>query len=149
MSQISFFHEDCKRLSIKRDEIQQRIQFLLSKEGRSCGDLSIVFCSDDYILNINKEYLSHTYYTDIITFDYSENQIVSGDLFISIDRVKENALKYQVSFKEELTRVILHGVLHLAGYKDGTKCEKEEMRLKEDFYLKNTVYSGDGSYTKI
>ncbi len=149
MSQISFFHEDSKRLRIKRDEIKQRIRFLLSKEGRSCGDLSIVFCSDNYILKINREYLTHNFYTDIITFDYSEDQIISGDLFISIDRVKENALKYKVSFQEELTRVILHGVLHLSGYNDGTKSEREEMRIKEDFYLKNRAYIGDGNYTKI
>ena len=96
------------------------------------GDLNFIFCSDNYLLNINRQYLKHDYYTDIITFDYSQNGVISGDLFISIDTVKKNSSLYNVTFEEELNRVIIHGVLHLLGYKDKSKIDKSIMKDAED-----------------
>lgn len=112
---------------------------LLAMENKTCGDVTLIFCSDDYLLEINKKYLNHDYYTDVITFDYSDNQRVSGDLFISIDRVLDNAKSLQVVAKEELIRVVYHGVLHLVGYKDKTEEEKKVMTSKENEYLLNFV----------
>ena len=99
------------------------------------GELGITFGSDDYVLKLNQEYLDHDYYTDIITFDYVEQGIVSGDIVISIDRVRENAKEFGVSFTEELNRVIIHGVLHLLGYRDTSDEEKTKMREKENYHL--------------
>lgn len=108
---------------------------IIKIEKHKTGDISYIFCSDKYLLKINKSYLNHDFYTDIITFDYSENKSVSGDIFISIDRVKENAKHFGVSFQNELLRVIAHGVLHLCGHKDKTKAQEKQMRAKEDYYL--------------
>lgn len=105
-------------------------------EGKESGEISVVFCSDEYLLKINQDYLKHDYYTDIISFDYSEENFVSGDLFISVDRVEENAVEFGVSFSEELKRVCVHGVLHLCGYKDKSDEEVNQMREKENQYLK-------------
>ncbi|MFA5848633.1 MAG: rRNA maturation RNase YbeY [Bacteroidales bacterium] len=99
------------------------------------GDISVVFCSDEYLLEINKKFLSHDYFTDVITFDYSSGKTISGDIFISIDTVKSNSDFYKQDFSIELYRVIIHGVLHLIGYKDKTKTQKLIMREREDFYL--------------
>jgi rRNA maturation RNase YbeY len=107
----------------------------LRKEKKISGEMNFIFCSDKYLLKINQEYLQHDYYTDIITFDYTQKNLVSGDIYISIDRVKENANTYKVSFQNELLRVIVHGVLHLCGYKDKTKAHARLMREKEDYYL--------------
>ena len=104
-------------------------------ENKEIGDISYVFCSDDYLLDINQRFLEHDFYTDIITFDYSEANVLSGDLMISIDRVKDNSEKLNTPFSEELKRVMIHGILHLCGYKDKTKEEELLMRSKEDFYL--------------
>lgn len=110
-------------------------------EGFEMGDVNVIFCSDDYLLNMNKQFLEHDYYTDVITFDYSEDSIISGDLFISIDRVTENAVLYQQIFQVELNRILIHGVLHLCGYEDKETNLKELMTSKEDFYLnKLTIY---------
>ena len=100
------------------------------------SDICFIFCDDNYLLIINKQYLHHDTLTDVITFDYSEEQKVSGDIFISVDRVAVNALKYGVSFQEELLRVMAHGILHLCGYKDKTEKEKLYMRKKEDRAIK-------------
>ena len=94
-----------------------------------------MFCSDSFLLDLNKKHLGHDYFTDIITFSYTVNNKISGDLFISVDRVKENSLKECVSFEKELERVVYHGVLHLCGYKDKTEKEIKEMRSKENYYL--------------
>jgi rRNA maturation RNase YbeY len=96
------------------------------------GDISYIFCSDDQLLDINKEFLNHDYYTDVITFDYSETENVSGDIFISIDRIRDNAKILELSYLDELHRVIIHGVLHLLGFKDKTKEESKNMRRLED-----------------
>ncbi len=103
------------------------------------GHLSFVFCTDDYLLEVNKKFLNHDYYTDIITFDYNESNRVSGDFIISLDRVKENALTHQCTFQLELFRVIIHGVLHLLGFSDKTKIQKKKMRDLEDLYLSQVV----------
>lgn len=104
----------------------------LENSNFSVGNINVVFCDDEYVLDINKQFLNHNYYTDIITFDYCENTLISGDLMISIDTVKSNAKEYDVPFIEELYRVIAHGVLHLLGYKDSTENEKSEMRVAEN-----------------
>lgn len=111
------------------------LQFSLKMSNYKVGDINIVFCNDTYLLEINQKYLNHNYFTDIITFDYSENGIISGDLFISVDTVRENSLKFKVSFDEEIKRVIIHGVLHLLGYKDKTKSEKLKMKDAENMAL--------------
>ena len=105
------------------------------KEAKVLGDISIVFCSDPYILKVNRKYLGHDYYTDIITFDYCSDNTLAGDLFISIDSVKDNSAYYGSSFEEELDRVIVHGILHLVGYDDHTESDIKTMREKENFYL--------------
>ena len=101
----------------------------------SIGELSFVFCSDDYLRELNIKHLNQDYFTDVITFDYSKDMSLIGDVFISTERVKENAKLFNVSFNEELFRVIIHGVLHLCGFKDKTKEEKAEMRSKENNFL--------------
>jgi len=103
--------------------------------GKRIGEISIVFCSDDYLLEVNKSHLNHDYYTDIITFDYSEGDILSGDLMLSIDRIKDNALTHKQLFFNELIRVIIHGHLHLIGYKDKTKEEALIKRNQEDLWI--------------
>ncbi|WP_341900503.1 rRNA maturation RNase YbeY [Fluviicola taffensis] len=104
-------------------------------EGKELGEISIIFCSDEHLLQMNKEYLQHDYYTDIITFDYSEESLVSGDLFISVDRVQDNADEFDVLFQDELHRVCVHGLLHLCGYKDKSDEDEAVMRLKENEML--------------
>lgn len=104
-------------------------------EGFEVADINIIFTSSQKLLEINREFLSHDYYTDIITFDYSSMGTISGDLFISLDRVRENGQEYGGGFTGELSRVIIHGVLHLLGYKDKSDEEAKTMREKEDFYL--------------
>lgn len=136
---VSYFTEDItfpfklKRLTSKW------LKFVAHSEARRLGDISIIFCSDQYILDVNRKYLNHDYYTDIITFDYCEGDLLSGDLFISIDSVHENAAFYGTAFENELNRVIVHGVLHLIGYDDHTEEEIAQMRSKEDFYLLQRV----------
>jgi rRNA maturation RNase YbeY len=103
------------------------------------GDLCFIFCSDLFLLDMNKKHLNHDYYTDVITFDYTADNVVSGDIFISVERIDENARKFGVSFNHELSRVMYHGVLHLCGYDDKQKDEKRTMREKEDFYIKTLL----------
>ena len=106
-----------------------------SSEIRKIGNISIIFCSDNYILDINQQFLQHDYFTDIITFDYCEGNTLSGDLFISIDSVRANADFFGTTFENELNRVIVHGILHLIGYDDHTEEEQKTMRSKENYYL--------------
>lgn len=101
-------------------------------ENAILGDLDYIFCSDNYLFELNQKYLNHKSFTDIITFDYSADKVISGEIYISIDRVKENALEFNEDFKKELLRVMSHGILHLLGYKDKSIREKEEMRTKEN-----------------
>ena len=109
---------------------------IIESEGRETGKVDYIFCSDDYLLEMNQRYLNHDTFTDIITFDYSEEKLISGDIFISIDRVKENAVSFNVNYQEELLRVMSHGVLHLIGYKDKGEDEVKLMREKEDEKIK-------------
>ena len=135
MSKIKFFYEDTDDQQFNNKYIRGHIKRIINNESYKKGSLNIIFCSDEYLLRLNKEYLNHDYYTDIITFDYVENNIVSGDLYISIDRINENSQKLNINFKNELTRVIFHGILHLVGYNDKTESEKQEMRRMENMYL--------------
>jgi probable rRNA maturation factor len=120
----------------QRTLVKEVIRDLFKKEKTKLEQLQYIFCSDEYLLEINKEHLQHNYYTDIITFDLSENpNAVIGEIYISIDRVKDNAQTYKVPFKHELLRVIFHGALHLCGYKDKTEKDQSLMRKAEDKYL--------------
>ncbi|WP_431126985.1 rRNA maturation RNase YbeY [Flagellimonas flava] len=112
------------------------IERVLSSEAFVCGDIDYIFCSDEFLLNLNQEYLNHDTFTDIITFDYTDANLISGDIFISVDRIKENAAKFDVAFKNELKRVMAHGVLHLMGYKDKGTDEAKVMRQKEEEKIK-------------
>lgn len=118
---------------------EQRVSLWISEvirsEGFELGDINYVFCDDDYLHQINVEFLKHDTLTDIISFDYSVGKILQGDIFISIERVKDNASDFNVSFLEELHRVMVHGILHYCGYKDKTEDEARLMRQKEDHYL--------------
>jgi probable rRNA maturation factor len=120
--------------SAQYKQISAWIEATVEKEGKKLGSISYVFCSDDYLHKINMEYLEHDTLTDIITFPYNENPI-EGDIFISIDRVSDNASDLKISFEKELNRVLIHGVLHLCGYRDETDEEEAQMRQKEDIYL--------------
>ena len=132
---VSYFQEDI-RFELKGKALNNRwLKMVAESEVKKLGPLSIIFCSDNYILDINIKYLQHDYFTDIITFDYCEGDLVSGDLFITIDSVRENALHYNVKFEDELDRVMVHGLLHLIGYDDHTPEETALMRQKEDYYI--------------
>ncbi|AFL97145.1 rRNA maturation RNase YbeY [Ornithobacterium rhinotracheale] len=102
------------------------------RHGYEIEDINYIFCDDEYLLAINQKHLDHDYYTDIITFDYGDEEVLSGDIFISIDRVSDNAFEYSSDFEAELGRVMIHGLLHMMGYKDKTEEEEQEMRNKED-----------------
>ncbi len=115
-----------------RLKIKRWIKQVIENDGSRVGDISYIFCSDERILEVNRQYLKHDFYTDIITFDYVEKDRISGDIFISTDRVRDNATEFNVSFEEELHRVIIHGVLHLLGQQDHTDKEKKQMRTKEN-----------------
>jgi len=141
VSKAEIFYEDIKPLKLQKAHIKKHIKQLINNELKSFGDITIILCSDKYLLDINIEYLKHNYFTDIITFNYVEGNTVSGDLFISIDRVKENSKEFNTSWKKELYRVIFHGLLHLIGYNDKTVEEKKTMREKEDLYLGEVDFS--------
>jgi rRNA maturation RNase YbeY len=129
---LEIVFEDVDAVSFEHSSILDWYSKVANQEEKVLGDLTIIFCSDDYLLEVNREHLNHDYYTDIITFDYSVFPIVSGDLFISVDRVNENATDFNVSFEHELHRVIIHGFLHLCGYFDKTNEDELLMRSKEN-----------------
>lgn len=141
MSGIEIFYEDIQPLKLQKSDIQKYVKVLINKEIKIFGDITIIFCSDKYLLDINIEYLNHNYFTDIITFNYVEGNTISGDLFISIERIKENAVEFNTPWIKELYRVVFHGVLHLVGYNDKTTAEKSVMRKKEDIYLSEVDFS--------
>lgn len=139
---INFFTEDTKfpfNQKGIRTTLKHYIKELVKNEGKKAGEINIIFCSDNYLLTINKQYLNHDYYTDVITFDYSELPTVSGDVFISVDTVASNAEQYAPSFEHEMYRVIFHGILHLCGYKDKSDEDEKLMREKENYYLQQLV----------
>lgn len=132
---IRYFNEDIKFV-LKQKLLNNRwLKTVAGSEMRRIGDINIIFCSDNYILDVNMKYLEHDYFTDIITFDYCEKDILSGDLFISIDSVRENASFYGTGFEDELNRVMVHGILHLIGYDDHSENDIAQMRAKENYYL--------------
>ena len=134
-NEISFNTVDSSYTVKQKTSIRKWIELTVKKEKKTLGQISFNFCSDEYLLSINKEHLKHDYYTDIITFDFCEGKLVSGDIYISTDRVKENAKTEQKTISNELHRVVIHGVLHLCGYKDKKPADARHMREKEDFYL--------------
>ncbi len=129
---ISFFSESVEFQLIDKTRYSQWISELIKQQGKNLGEISYIFCSDDYLHELNLAHLNHDTLTDIITFDYTHAGIISGDLFISVDRVKENAASFQVDFLLEMKRVMAHGVLHLIGFNDKTTAEKKVMRKEED-----------------
>lgn len=133
---VSYFTQDTGFKFTGKLVNNRWLKIMAESESRKLGNINIIFCSDPYILDINRKYLKHNYYTDIITFDYCEGPVLSGDLFISVDTVRANAASYKTEFSDELNRVIIHGVLHLVGYDDKTDEQKAVMRDKEDYYLK-------------
>ena len=135
---ISFFTQDITFSLCRQHRVGKWIKEVLSKHQNAPGEINIIFCSDDYLLEMNKGFLKHHYYTDVITFDHAAHYMngkISGDIFISIDTVKANAIEFGVSFEEELLRVIAHGILHLLGFKDDTPENCLLMRQQEDAAL--------------
>ena len=135
MIMVSYFFEDTNFKFNRRRLTSQWLKFTAESEIKRIRQVNIIFCSDNYILDINQKYLQHDYFTDIITFDYCEGNTLSGDLFISVDTVRENAIFYGTEFDDELNRVIVHGLLHLIGYDDHSEEDQKTMRSKEDYYL--------------
>lgn len=136
MSKINFFTEDITYTLKAKTAIKQWLKAAVAGEGFTLTELNFILCSDEYLLRINQDFLQHDYYTDVITFDNSEApKTILGDIFISVDRVIDNAAQNKVKVVDELCRIMIHGTLHLLGYKDKTKKAKTEMTAKEDFYL--------------
>lgn len=133
---VRFFTEDTNFDFKYRMLTRKWLKAVAGSEVRKLGDVNVIFCSDNYILDVNMKYLQHDYFTDIITFDYCEGDVLSGDLFISVDSVRENSVFYGTEFADELNRVIVHGLLHLIGYDDHKDEDIKVMRSKEDYYLK-------------
>ena len=132
---INYYYETDFVLENEGD-IENWVYRVVSSEQKSLGEVSFIFCDDEYLLDINKRFLNHDYYTDIISFDNTMGTEINGDIFISIERVKDNASEFSVTFVEELHRVIIHGVLHFCGYKDKSDSEEKEMRAKENEKLR-------------
>lgn len=124
---------------VSKKELKRFVKELVAHEGKQLKELSLVFTDDEYLLEVNKQYLNHDYFTDVITFDYSDFPNVSGDVMVSLDRVKDNAQSMNLDFETELYRVVFHGALHLCGYKDKKKEDAALMRSKEDFYIQMFV----------
>lgn len=133
---VQFFSEDVDFELVNSESAGDWLRRVIAMENKPLKSLSIVFCSDEYLYRLNSEYLQHNTYTDVITFPYSEGEEVEGDIFISVDRVRENALAFQSTFEVELFRVMVHGVLHLCGYRDKEEGEQKTMREKENEYLR-------------
>ncbi|MBC7884608.1 MAG: rRNA maturation RNase YbeY [Saprospiraceae bacterium] len=135
---ISFFVEEDVSHPFPSDEPEYSkwLNSVAAEENKTISTLTYIFCSDEYLLDINLTYLGHDYYTDIITFPYKEGDIIESDIYISLDRIKENAEEFKVSFYNELKRVMVHGVLHLIGYNDKSEKEVITIREKEDYYIR-------------
>ena len=132
---ITIFCEEIKPPKVKKSLIIDIAKNISLEEKVTFADVNIIFCSYQYLLDINKQYLQHDYFTDIITFDYQNTNSVSSDMFISVDRVLENSQSLQIPFEQELQRIIIHGFLHLSGYEDDTTLERDNMSKKEDYFL--------------
>lgn len=144
---IQYYSEDIDFPSINKLAITQWVKDVIWHYKHKVGNINFIFCNDNYLLDINKKFLNHDYYTDIITFNYSTFKQISGDLFISLDTVLSNSEKFKSSFTTELHRVMVHGVLHLLGFNDKTIEEEKSMRENEDFCLKllDKVFDSNGS----
>lgn len=136
-AKINFFKEDTAINQSNKfiEDTRHWIEEAIIKESKKVGDINIIYCKKQYLLEINRQYLSHDYHTDIITFNYNAKEVISGDLFLGVDIIKDNAKGIDVSFEQELNRVIIHGILHLIGYNDKTNEQAKEIRAKENFYL--------------
>lgn len=132
---INFFSEEISFTLKNKIKVRDWITKTVQQENKQLGELNFIFCSDEYLLDLNRQYLNHDTFTDIITFDTGVGEDLNGDIFISIDRIRENASSLNVPEVDELHRVIIHGVLHLIGYGDKKPSEKKKMTEKEDFYL--------------
>ncbi len=132
---ISYYFEDTDFVFREKSLNSRWLKMVAESEIKRLGNISVIFCSDNYILDINQRYLGHDYFTDIITFDYCQGDRLSGDLFISIDSVRENSTEFGTAFNDELNRVIVHGLLHLIGYDDHSESDVRTMREKENYYL--------------
>jgi len=151
---ILFFEEDIEFSLKEKNKTKKWLKEIANLEGQKVGELNYIFCSDEYLYEINVEYLDHKTYTDIITFDNSEKEkIIEGDIFVSIERIRDNALKENVTFEKELTRVMSHGILHLMGYKDKKKEDIKKIREMENkaiaLYDKLNVSRETNNQTKI
>jgi len=133
---IRFVYDQIKYRIHKTEEIRKFLGKVITEENKTPGDLLFIFTNDDSVRNINKRFLEHDYNTDVISFDYSSGKIVNGEIYISIDTVRRNALEYKVTVAEELLRVMIHGVLHLCGYRDGNKVERDLMFERQEKSLK-------------
>jgi rRNA maturation RNase YbeY len=134
-NEINFYLEDSNYRILNKRLIKKWLSEAIILENKTLGYINIIICSDNYLYELNQKYLSHDTFTDIITFDFTEGENLIGDIFISIDRIRENAKTFNVAVNNELHRVMIHGVLHLCGYKDKSKKDKSQMTIKEDFYL--------------
>ncbi|MCU7617538.1 rRNA maturation RNase YbeY [Chryseobacterium sp. PBS4-4] len=130
---IQFFYENLPE-TVNNNYTSWLEEIILS-EGKKLGEINYIFCDDEYLLKINQDYLQHDYYTDIITFDSVKGKTISGEIFVSLQRISDNASTLSRNYEEELRRVLAHGILHLCGYKDKSDEEEQEMRNKEDFYI--------------
>ena len=135
MNSISFHNESVNNKTPSKRLLKAWIKEFVSNHGKKVGELAFIFCSDEKILEVNQNFLQHDYYTDIITFDYCEGEIVSGDIFISVERVTENATSHNVEYNAELLRILAHGVLHLIGFQDKSAKKKKEMTENEDLCI--------------
>ena len=136
---IHFFEEQCHYKIRNKSRLKRGIQQIISDSRKNRAEINIVICRDEFLLEYNRRFLKRDYLTDVISFDLSdEEQIIYGEVYISIDRIKENAAKYRISVEEELARVIFHGALHLTGFNDNTERERKEMQKQEEIYLKSS-----------
>ena len=135
MNSISFHSEGVKPKTPSKRHLKAWIKEFVSNHGKKVGEIAFVFCDDEKILEVNRNFLQHDYYTDIITFDYCEDDVVSGDIYISVERVLENASIHKVTYNTELLRVLAHGVLHLIGFQDKEESLKSEMTQNEDLCI--------------
>jgi rRNA maturation RNase YbeY len=129
---IRYYFENTPKIKRLDTSVKKWIKNVIEINGKSVGSINYVFCDNEYLLEFNKKYLNHYYFTDVITFDYNQKEFIAGDIFISIDMVRENSMNHKVDFIEELLRVMVHGILHLLGFGDKNRSEKNKMRQMEN-----------------